>query len=718
MEKASEKINFNSMVQEIEEEKILLPDFQRRFVWTQKDMQSKLIASVLCKMPIGSILMLEMRGCEFAARHIGSNNVDIILETEEKKAFLLDGQQRVTVMVNAFSDLIHEKGGTQVDSLKRRYFLGIAKPGNKDYYENNYWGINYFRFPLVTPKSQIPEFMTEEIAQTLVVRDFSKKEKVPYNPYVDTQQSLQAYCLENDEFYLIPLYLLVKRSDINKKDKNRRLLKSIIKGIAQEHFHYLMNYYEKLNDRKREEWMKNFDGEHNLIMEDYAMFLEKLEARQEQWYEDMSEYLDSCVDEMDLHIMMAPNSNRAKAIEVFENLNRGGAKLRTFDLMMARAARNDKNFSANLKKECLKERTYPVEFLGDKLQPIYQQYIQRLCNEGEKYIALRALGCVKDNFDNIFQDTFLNVLALCGKEDDEQRKYREEMSRDNILKLSPEYIQTYYQKVCEALDRAAFFLQARCGIRNISEVNYKLMYTVLAYIFLTDSNYKSSKVWNLLTAWYWCAVFAGRYDKDQNVQAERDIRHLTAMIRGEQDISYIEVMQEDVLNYPNFSEKEFLLYQKSEETKIYPKEALGNYLCQFYLAEGYTDMFDKNVYISTFPTTDEATMLEKHHIVPLGGIQSIKESEKRLKTGRNEKHLLNSPINYVYITRNSNKLIGSQNVESYNKGILGAARSELDLPKVIENNNDKSILCILGERFNEVKDKMESKITGWLREWK
>ena len=51
--------NLVEIINKIEKNQILLPDFQRDFKWKDEDQQKSLIASVLCKMPIGSILLLE-----------------------------------------------------------------------------------------------------------------------------------------------------------------------------------------------------------------------------------------------------------------------------------------------------------------------------------------------------------------------------------------------------------------------------------------------------------------------------------------------------------------------------------------------------------------------------------------------------------------------------------------------------------------------------------
>ena len=49
--------DFTDIVRKIESKKILLPDFQREFVWKDEEQQKNVIASVLAKMPIGSILL-------------------------------------------------------------------------------------------------------------------------------------------------------------------------------------------------------------------------------------------------------------------------------------------------------------------------------------------------------------------------------------------------------------------------------------------------------------------------------------------------------------------------------------------------------------------------------------------------------------------------------------------------------------------------------------
>ena len=123
--------DFTTIVKDIETHKIILPDFQREFVWRDELMQRQVVASVFAMMPIGSILLLKSKPDDFASKNIGSKieTDKSVLEKEVK--FLLDGQQRLTVLANVFSNVIFEQCPKFSDlispTLKRRFFLKIPR---------------------------------------------------------------------------------------------------------------------------------------------------------------------------------------------------------------------------------------------------------------------------------------------------------------------------------------------------------------------------------------------------------------------------------------------------------------------------------------------------------------------------------------------------------------------------------------------------------------
>ena len=51
-------VDFKDLVEKISTDDIVLPDFPRGFVWRQKENQAALLASVLTKLPIGTILLI------------------------------------------------------------------------------------------------------------------------------------------------------------------------------------------------------------------------------------------------------------------------------------------------------------------------------------------------------------------------------------------------------------------------------------------------------------------------------------------------------------------------------------------------------------------------------------------------------------------------------------------------------------------------------------
>lgn len=66
--------NLKKIVEMIQRGDLLLPDFQRGFVWREETAKS-LIASVLTKMPIGSILLLEAKTTDYGCRILDRKSV-------------------------------------------------------------------------------------------------------------------------------------------------------------------------------------------------------------------------------------------------------------------------------------------------------------------------------------------------------------------------------------------------------------------------------------------------------------------------------------------------------------------------------------------------------------------------------------------------------------------------------------------------------------------
>ena len=89
-------------------------------------------------------------------------------------------------------------------------------------------------------------------------------------------------------------------------------------------------------------------------------FKEKLDAQASEWENNIRSYLVSCLNNIQLHQIIVDNSKRARAINIYENLNEGGVSLGTFELVMARfASESDENYYDKIEKYMKKKRKYP-----------------------------------------------------------------------------------------------------------------------------------------------------------------------------------------------------------------------------------------------------------------------------------------------------------------------------------------------------------------------
>lgn len=71
------RVNLRDIVDRISENTIVLPDFQRGFTWKENNRQKALLASVLTKLPIGTVLFLNVKTEDYGYKKIGKNERNI-----------------------------------------------------------------------------------------------------------------------------------------------------------------------------------------------------------------------------------------------------------------------------------------------------------------------------------------------------------------------------------------------------------------------------------------------------------------------------------------------------------------------------------------------------------------------------------------------------------------------------------------------------------------
>lgn len=735
-----ERTNLKEIVKKIQTQELLLPDFQRGFVW-DLEMQRRLAASVLARMPLGSILILEAKADDYGCRILGRKSHVKILKEDQNTEVLLDGQQRLTVLTNIFSNLLYydyEKKGKLITTykdviskdLKVRFFLRIPAIERLTE-EEDLFGLMQLKFALNNPNREeenvvenpeetevIPKFLTEDIRKYIEIKGFDASSKESFVPHAEKPLKIILDSI-GEEDYIIPLYLLIDNgiTDMHSELAFGQIMEKIVEQVV------LYRYTKEYAVLEDEERKKAFIEQHiSPIYQDDIWqsgdrdecFREKwMEQGQKEWGDRMHQYLKFCINSMNLHQIVVPESERERAIDIYENLNIGGVTLSTFELVLARASKikfeNDGNLYENMLSFMRKPKTYDEVILTEKMDKRYQKFLEN----NQDYSATNFLECYdrrKHEFRGRYTDVFLDVLSLlCYVPNYKSEKIETSLlKRDKILALKAEQIHENYLKACIGIDRALFFLQARCGVRKIQEINYYLMIVLLGYLLANDEVYHNRKMIQRLEAWYWSSIFSGRYDKDQTEHVKEDIKYfLEEMENPESDekFKWLEGRKDRIFKIEDFSDEPTILM----ETHTAPKTVLRTSICQFYLAQVYKDLLENQ---ELHPFTEEVKELEEHHIIPIGRLDT--PYKKMVEARKDKMNFFNSPVNFAYILRKSNKRILNLPYEVYKEYCTKNSIFALNLPadcKTMEKDMAKEFLK---ERLKNTEEAIRRRIIDML----
>lgn len=726
--KQEDRTDLCCLIDDIKNGKVLLPDFQRPFEWTDEESQKKLIASVIAKLPIGSILLLHGPADDYCCKEIGRNvDYDTKNSPYDKVSLVLDGQQRLTVLTSVFSNVIQRKGKVSefvsAKSLKRRFFLTVPrwKYDEKDLL----LGSDCFDASCLDKKAE-PSFLSSDVYDRIVSFSYNTGDNNSYNPEKDFTSDLDSFCVNLNEHqgnYLIPLFLLSPQTDYNRYVVEQRL-KYILNGIQeriakqiQDHFNSIALQNLNSSNEKLEFIQKIFIKRPDIIddltksskkdSKDFQKeFESKLNEVGKQWADNVVAYLTSCVEELYLNRISVDSSSRERAIDIYENLNKGGVCLSTFDLIIARVAKVSRESLTKTIINCIKNNNKDKKQSSYKnlVEKVYSKYFEK--NNIKDYNASLSMGCLDGDgkISKKFLDSFLTIMSLYINKKDQKEKYLLEFTkRKEILRLDPQYIKDNTEKVCTAIERALFFFQSHCGIRKINDINYALMIVVVATLFIEDSVFTEAKNHSILEAWYWISIFSGKYDKDQNIQMISDLNKLSEILTSKKtkDVSDLRIDIDKILNFPDFSDLDCLLMKNNDRL---PKNVLRDFICQYFLSKSYQDMFDKNLSLSAFMEENQNTKLEAHHIIPLGSIEDCTYEESTEKLRKDSSNICNSPLNFVYITSAANKKISKDDYNTYIQKISDTAKSALRLDNfdIVKSKTDINNLQLFFENRHKL----------------
>lgn len=714
-----EKVNLNEIMKGIENDTIVLPDFQRGFTWRDKNKQKALIASVLTKLPIGTVLFLDVGAEDYGYKKIGRDERNIIsLEGDRKIKALLDGQQRITTLIAFFSTKLQEKKDLISPTLNRRYFLNlpsllsVIEDGIEDIF-----GGSILKFPISLENGNYPKISSEDIrSQISFVED--KKDFLYENVKNMDTTELCDFCrtLSNSEkgnTYLIPLYYLLESIQSKKKEDGSEeysdeyvILQQAIEIIGEEYKNSLIAWFQ--NDKNSLEQKKEWLDKMGLIEKDkleIINFLEKREIkdlkeylekllykRKCEWTQKFLDYLRNCIRDIKLYEIKVEANDKDRAVDIYENLNLGGKALSVFDLILAKSSKNTNE------KEEGNLMTQIVNYIEKDSREDYKDFIQkcgtnqknsyknRIENKNIEYSASNCLKCWNEKKQELasgYIKALMNILGIInyfskeGELDLENQELIKEVNpkivkKEYLLNIDSSKINSYIRRACKGLDRACAFLQIRCGIRRVGEIHYNLMWSILGTVFLKKEWFQEETVLNYMEAWYWGAILSGEFKIEQNrafiKNLQKVLMEVNTLQTNEPKKEFVISLCEGVLKDKKFADKDILLMRNPS---VYPEKVISNTICQYYLSNTYKDILKKIPNQDGYKPEELEALntdikLEKHHVMPIGSLEAkyknMNKNEDKRKEGNNP---YNSPLNFLYISEKANQLISNSRLREY-----------------------------------------------------
>jgi hypothetical protein len=606
-------VRYKDYIKSIENKQYIIPNFQREYVWTS-DYVKKLIGSILFDLKIGAILVYKDKLGELPYLEFSDNKVKND-KSEREVEYVIDGQQRLTSLMIAFSEFYNDKKFTP--KFKRKYFLTFK-------FDTKIFGIDTFEFRKleIGKGDDYDDFCDNNIDYVHSSKEFPRYEgKLPPIP-----------CELFDDF-----------------DKLRATLKIFVDTKVK---YMIENSEEPLS----------------------SVAVEELYEKGESWQWAFMDYISTSMNNQMEKIVI--DKNVVKAIKTYQIMNTTGQRLDTLDILASHYSVKDDSerlydvidrlFRSpivldeinRIDKYRLFEKTLKLHSENSDDTWNFYQYMIDPINE-KKDISSKVI----EQFIKVMKYLSLDVA-----------KFNLDMyKQDNLMKMDGADIKRYMPQAIDAINWAGLFMQLRCGVSNANKINNFWLLFVLAIIKIEAGNLTDRDL-DTLQAWFFLSRFTGRYRIDQNSRALMDIQGLLEHINNNQQYMVLDEMYNlldfDALDNSDLTKKEVL---KCESIMEY-KEIVTQFIAEFGIRNGYSSRILKEklgmedeVFICTltFPyTKNPGLSLEIDHIHPLEfGLPLNLNSTSKIR--RDKTNPYNSPLNKAYLSRLENNFMSSKSYNEY-----------------------------------------------------
>ena len=671
--KYDDRITLEGLFEDAKDFSLVLPHFQRDFVWKADDQRS-LLQSMLAGIPIGSILLLEDDKESYSSRPLCFRDFKPKIK-KDKCTFLLDGQQRISTLKSIFCDLFSEEEVKKLQKknwedlykdlpsqLRYRWFLKIDSDNEGG---NDIWGIKDLNFK-ETHGDDKP-FSPADFLEYVKYERVHKTKKEAYHPE-SSEVDLKNWAVSKK---LVPLYFL--------GDINSILFEEILSGIAR-------------NEHIIKKRLKSTEEEYKKKKRDIKT-----------WVKKVISFLESRTLKTSIpSITLEGPTGMEIGIYIFEQVNRGGVKLDIYDLLVARMAlisQNGKNLNLTNEIEKLCKQT---------------QSINSAIYNGEKDgFEARSMGIwnEKDNIpEKIFKKAFKNCLAICNKKnkdglDNLSDKYIKE---NYLLDLTAEEIYENWEETVKTLFSVLQFLHFRCGVVKLNDIPYELLIVPLFVFFIKHENKPIKEDVDKIEFWYWVSIFCGHYREKQSTRVIEDSK----MIIKIQDFhKEFHDRSDRIFQEEGYSDKESLTRERAYSRQPQLDRAINQYV----LSKEPWDLKQTKprTQLSAYYFAKENNGLEKnlHHIIPLNEIAG-KGNKKVAELRKDKEHPINSALNKVFISQEANWKIQRVSDYSNNQNQLNCDRNMIPVPtdkEFMKKDKPYKLNEFLSARFLKIKENVEER---------
>ena len=365
-------------------------------------------------------------------------------------------------------------------------------------------------------------------------------------------------------------------------------------------------------------------------------------------------------------IMLEKNIPLAAVCNIFENVNIGGVKLSTFDLLTAIFAKQ-KDENGN-----------PIELRRDweKIKEVFAEKGLDILKEVDCADFITALTLLI-SYEKFFRNK--RTLVSCKSED--------------ILKLDYNDYLDYRENIIDGFIEATEFLKDKQNITTIKYLPYKPQLIPMAVIFaeLKLSNKDNVASSNKIGQWYWCSVFSEAYRDGHLSRFAKDVVQVMQWIETNRKPNTIGSIQLNAMK---------LLKPKTLQSAIYKG------IISLVFKSGAGDFIAGK---TIGACANYAEGIEIHHIFP----------KKYCEAQDLPKAKYDNIVNKTLILKKTNQTIGGNPPSFYLKKIEHTTKlSSAEVDKLLESHFIDAELCrtdnfdaFFVDRANKIFDKIEE-LTG------